>query len=100
MSRNAIGAFVCAQAEPAVSPTAKRIVERRITPSFRFSTRDARRLRRAPRVLGHLLEDVSQYARRAHALREWKSQCRTLQLQFQTLGVAAHAAPLPIGSAE
>ena len=60
----------------------------------------AARTRRAPRLLGHLLEHVAQHTPRAHTLREREPQRGAIELQFEPFRVATDAAPFPVGSAE
>src|SRR5215831_10629500 len=60
----------------------------------------AARSRRAPRLLGHLLEQVAQHTPRADTLREREPQRGAVELQFEPFGVATDAAPFPVGSAE
>src|SRR5262245_11603445 len=60
----------------------------------------AARSRRAPRLLGHLLEHVAQHTPRAHTLREREPQRGAIELQFEPFRVATDAAPFPVGSAE
>src|SRR5262249_59606469 len=57
-----------------------------------------RLLRRAPRLLNHLLEHLAQSVRRAHTLRERKAHCSTLPLQLQTPAAATRTAPSPVVS--
>src|SRR5262249_4854212 len=63
------------------------------------SDRDAAVTPRAA-VLGHLLEHVAQYTRRAHALGKRQPQRGAVELQFEPFRVASNAAPFPVGSAE